>query len=234
MILREGFQTCIKRTMQLLFADQTRLATKINGITKMHEKEKLKKTPHTFSECHWFFWRWKRDFQATLLAERPARVTLRSSRRCDCCCSCGQDLPPITCTIAECAPLPTPISALIESHCCFLVCRHPLFPLMALLFEKCEQASQSADCPSADSFDLDIQQFVHHQEQDGKPFFSEDPELDSLVRFACWLLRRPVDTSQCPIPTLACCPWRESHTCCRNYPHTRRTFFAKKWLPKFG
>ena len=59
--------------------------------------------------------------------------------------------------------------------------RHPLFPLMALLFEKCEQASQTADCPSSDSFDVDIQAFVHHQEQDGKPFFSEDPELDSLV-----------------------------------------------------
>ena len=52
---------------------------------------------------------------------------------------------------------------------------------MALLFEKCEQASQTADCPSSDSFDVDIQAFVHHQEQDGKPFFSEDPELDSLV-----------------------------------------------------
>ena len=55
---------------------------------------------------------------------------------------------------------------------------------MALLFEKCEQASQTPDCPSSDSFDVDIQAFVHHQEQDGKPFFSEDPELDSLVRIA--------------------------------------------------
>ena len=52
---------------------------------------------------------------------------------------------------------------------------------MALLFEKCEQATQTPDCPSSDSFDMDIQAFVHHQEQDRKPFFSEDPELDNLV-----------------------------------------------------
>ena len=59
---------------------------------------------------------------------------------------------------------------------------------MALLFEKCEQASQTPDCPSSDSFDVDIQAFVHHQEQDGKPFFSDDPELDSLV---CTLILIP-------------------------------------------
>ena len=52
---------------------------------------------------------------------------------------------------------------------------------MALLFEKCEQATQTPDCPSSDSFDVDIQAFVHHQEQDRKPFFSDDSELDSLV-----------------------------------------------------
>jgi hypothetical protein len=58
---------------------------------------------------------------------------------------------------------------------------HPLFPLLVLLFEKCEQASQSADCPSSDSFDIDIQSFVQRQEKDRKPFFSDDPDLDNLV-----------------------------------------------------
>ena len=60
--------------------------------------------------------------------------------------------------------------------------RHPLFPLMALLFEKCEQASLSTDpATSSDSFDVDIQAFVHHQELERKPFFSDDADLNSLV-----------------------------------------------------
>ena len=58
---------------------------------------------------------------------------------------------------------------------------HPLFPLMAMFFEKCEQATQTPDCPSSDCFDVDIQAFVQRQEQERKPFFSDDPELDGLV-----------------------------------------------------
>lgn len=56
-----------------------------------------------------------------------------------------------------------------------------MFPLLALLFEKCELATQSAEYPSSESFDIDIQAFVQHQEQDRKPFFSDDPEVDGLV-----------------------------------------------------
>ncbi|XP_074652288.1 homeobox protein PKNOX1-like [Tubulanus polymorphus] len=67
--------------------------------------------------------------------------------------------------------------------------RHPLFPLMALLFEKCEQATQTPDCPTADSFDVDIQAFVHQQEQERKPFFSDEPELDNLMVKAIQVLR---------------------------------------------
>ena len=66
---------------------------------------------------------------------------------------------------------------------------HPLFPLLVLLFEKCEQASQSADCPSSDSFDIDIQSFVQRQEKDRKPFFSDDPDLDNLMVKAIQVLR---------------------------------------------
>lgn len=61
------------------------------------------------------------------------------------------------------------------------VYRHPLFPLLALLFEKCELATQSADSVSSDSFNLDIQAFVQHQERDRKPFLMNDPEVDGLV-----------------------------------------------------
>lgn len=40
----------------------------------------------------------------------------------------------------------------------------------------------SADCITSASFDVDIENFVRCQEKEGKPFFSDDPELDNLVR----------------------------------------------------
>lgn len=61
-------------------------------------------------------------------------------------------------------------------------CRHPLFPLLSLLFEKCEQSTQSSDCVTSASLDIDIQNFVHNQEKEAKALFSEDTELDNLVR----------------------------------------------------
>lgn len=66
---------------------------------------------------------------------------------------------------------------------------HPLLPLVTLLFEKCEQATQTSSCPSSESLDDDIQKFVRQQEQEGKPFFSEDPELDGLMIKALQVLR---------------------------------------------
>ncbi|XP_056145281.1 homeobox protein PKNOX1.1 isoform X2 [Lampris incognitus] len=67
--------------------------------------------------------------------------------------------------------------------------RHPLFPLLALLFEKCEQSTQSSDCITSASFDVDIENFVRSQEKEGKPFFSEDPDLDNLMVKAIQVLR---------------------------------------------
>ncbi|XP_040182373.1 homeobox protein PKNOX2 isoform X3 [Rana temporaria] len=69
------------------------------------------------------------------------------------------------------------------------VYRHPLFPLLTLLFEKCEQATQGSECITSASFDVDIENFVHQQEQERKPFFSEDPELDNLMVKAIQVLR---------------------------------------------
>uniref|UniRef100_A0A672JJQ3 MEIS N-terminal domain-containing protein n=1 Tax=Salarias fasciatus TaxID=181472 RepID=A0A672JJQ3_SALFA len=46
---------------------------------------------------------------------------------------------------------------------------------------KCEQATQGSECITSASFDVDIENFVHQQEREHKPFFSEDPELDNLV-----------------------------------------------------
>ena len=59
--------------------------------------------------------------------------------------------------------------------------RHPLFPLLALLFEKCELATQSAECPSSDSFNVDIQAFVQHQQQEKRPLLAESEEANELV-----------------------------------------------------
>ncbi|TRY90366.1 hypothetical protein DNTS_006493 [Danionella cerebrum] len=67
--------------------------------------------------------------------------------------------------------------------------RHPLFPLLALLFEKCEQSTQGSDCVTSASFNVDIENFVRSQEKDGKAFFSDDPDLDNLIVKAIQVLR---------------------------------------------
>ncbi|XP_036302603.1 homeobox protein PKNOX1 isoform X7 [Pipistrellus kuhlii] len=67
--------------------------------------------------------------------------------------------------------------------------RHPLFPLLALLFEKCEQSTQGSEGTTSASFDVDIEHFVRKQEKEGKPFFCEDPETDNLMVKAIQVLR---------------------------------------------
>ncbi|XP_049730918.1 homeobox protein PKNOX1 isoform X3 [Elephas maximus indicus] len=67
--------------------------------------------------------------------------------------------------------------------------RHPLFPLLALLFEKCEQSTQGSEGTTSASFDVDIENFVRKQEKEGKPFFCEDPETDNLMVKAIQVLR---------------------------------------------
>ncbi|KAJ8280809.1 hypothetical protein GJAV_G00059290 [Gymnothorax javanicus] len=88
----------------------------------------------------------------------------------------------------------TPVSVTLDTQAQLeldkqAIYRHPLFPLLALLFEKCEQATQGSECITSASFDVDIENFVHQQELDHKPFFSEDPELDSLMVKAIQVLR---------------------------------------------
>lgn len=69
------------------------------------------------------------------------------------------------------------------------VYKHPLFPLLALLFERCEQATQLAETPNSESFNMDIQAFVQHQERDRKPFLVNDAEIDGLMIKAIQVLR---------------------------------------------
>ena len=68
-------------------------------------------------------------------------------------------------------------------------CRHPLYPLLALLFEKCELATQSPDSANTDSFNIDVQTFVQHQQRDKKPFFTGNKEVDDLMIISIQVLR---------------------------------------------
>ncbi|XP_051018405.1 homeobox protein Meis3 isoform X4 [Acomys russatus] len=75
---------------------------------------------------------------------------------------------------------------------------HPLFPLLALVFEKCELATCSprdgasaglgsppgGDVCSSDSFNEDIAAFAK-QIRSERPLFSSNPELDNLVHDLC-------------------------------------------------
>ncbi|XP_016139981.1 homeobox protein Meis1-like [Sinocyclocheilus grahami] len=76
-----------------------------------------------------------------------------------------------------------------------LICRHPLFPLLALVFEKCELATctpresgVTGDVCSSESFDEDITVFSK-QIRAEKPFFSSNPDLDNLMIQAIQVLR---------------------------------------------
>ncbi|NWV86669.1 MEIS2 protein, partial [Dasyornis broadbenti] len=76
------------------------------------------------------------------------------------------------------------------------VCPHPLFPLLALVFEKCELATctprepgvAGGDVCSSDSFNEDIAVFAK-QVRAEKPLFSSNPELDNLMIQAIQVLR---------------------------------------------
>ncbi|XP_035142013.1 homeobox protein Meis3 isoform X3 [Callithrix jacchus] len=79
---------------------------------------------------------------------------------------------------------------------------HPLFPLLALVFEKCELATCSprdgasagvgtppgGDVCSSDSFNEDIAAFAK-QVRSERPLFSSNPELDNLMIQAIQVLR---------------------------------------------
>uniref|UniRef100_A0A8C9R6P9 Meis homeobox 2a n=1 Tax=Scleropages formosus TaxID=113540 RepID=A0A8C9R6P9_SCLFO len=75
-------------------------------------------------------------------------------------------------------------------------CSHPLFPLLALVFEKCELATctprepgvAGGDVCSSDSFNEDIAVFAK-QIRAEKPLFSSNPELDNLMIQAIQVLR---------------------------------------------
>uniref|UniRef100_A0A8C2ZCW4 Meis homeobox 1 a n=1 Tax=Cyclopterus lumpus TaxID=8103 RepID=A0A8C2ZCW4_CYCLU len=74
--------------------------------------------------------------------------------------------------------------------------KHPLFPLLALIFEKCELATctpresgvAGGDVCSSDSFNEDIAVFSK-QIRSERPLFSSNPELDNLMVQSIQVLR---------------------------------------------
>jgi len=78
--------------------------------------------------------------------------------------------------------------------CCY---RHSLFPLLALLFERCEQATHAPDTAALSSLKADIQLFVQHQQRDGGKFSCDDPEVDSLVSMLVVLCILSICSSIC-------------------------------------
>ena len=68
--------------------------------------------------------------------------------------------------------------------------KHPLFPVLALLFEKCEMATQSIDGSGSESFNADIRVFVEQQKRDDKPLLSDNQEANELVRKTELILQR--------------------------------------------
>ena len=64
---------------------------------------------------------------------------------------------------------------------CVFISRHPLFPLLALLLEKCELATQSIDCPVSDSLNADLQVFVQQQGREKKSLLTDNIEANELV-----------------------------------------------------
>ena len=62
-----------------------------------------------------------------------------------------------------------------------LVYRHPLFPLLAKIFEKCELSTNSLDAVNSQAFDQEIKAFITQEAKEGKPFFTDDADTDQLV-----------------------------------------------------
>lgn len=67
--------------------------------------------------------------------------------------------------------------------------RHPLFPLLRILFEKCEIATNSIENVNSITFDNEIKSFITQMAKENKPFFTEDAEVDGLMLKSLQVLR---------------------------------------------
>ena len=61
--------------------------------------------------------------------------------------------------------------------------RHPLFPLLSTLFEKCELATKSIESSTTYNFNADAQSFIEQKVKDEKEIACEDNEVNELVSY---------------------------------------------------
>nr|ADB54565.1 PREP homeodomain-like protein [Schmidtea mediterranea] len=66
---------------------------------------------------------------------------------------------------------------------------HPLYPILSLLLEQCEQATASPDSQSPDTFEADLQSYILRNDNNEKYFFTDNKDLDSLMVKAIQVLR---------------------------------------------
>ncbi|RDD46089.1 Homeobox protein PKNOX2 [Trichoplax sp. H2] len=66
---------------------------------------------------------------------------------------------------------------------------HPLFPLLVMLYEKCERATWGNESPSSSSFDAAIEDFLRRQSQERKNCVTENEEVNSMMIKAIQVLR---------------------------------------------
>ena len=61
--------------------------------------------------------------------------------------------------------------------------RHPLFPLLALLLEKCEEATRGEVDTRVvlSSLENDVKAFIQQEKEGNKPLMTNDVEVDGLV-----------------------------------------------------
>jgi len=66
--------------------------------------------------------------------------------------------------------------------------QHPLFPLLRALFEKCEAVTISIDHANSLNFENEIKNFISQMAKENKPYFTDNPEVDTLVCIYIWYL----------------------------------------------
>jgi hypothetical protein len=61
--------------------------------------------------------------------------------------------------------------------------RHPLFPLLSILFEKCEMATKSIELNATFNFNVEAQNFIEKKIKDKNEIACEDNEVNELVSY---------------------------------------------------
>ena len=69
------------------------------------------------------------------------------------------------------------------ANCFVLSLRHPMYPLLVLLLEKCEIATKSADSQPSANLNEELKAFLQRLQREKPSLFSEDKETNELVTY---------------------------------------------------